>query len=64
MSRKYDLPWHRVINAKGQVAIQEDASFNEQVMSLQAEGVTVTQAGMVDIETFQWHPHGEIISTN
>jgi methylated-DNA-protein-cysteine methyltransferase related protein len=64
MSRKYDLPWHRVINAKGQVAIQEDASFNEQVMSLLAEGVTVSQSGMVDIETFQWHPHGEMISAN
>lgn len=64
MSRKYALPWHRVINAKGQIAIQEDAFFNEQAMSLQAEGVAVSQIGMVDLETFQWYPHEEMIREN
>lgn len=64
MSRKHNLPWHRVINAKGQVAIQQDASFNEQVISLQAEGVNVSETGMVDLEKFQWYPGGEMINGN
>ena len=30
MSKKHRLPWHRVINAKGQIALQDDESYNEQ----------------------------------
>lgn len=56
MSRKHNLPWHRVINAKGQIAIQEDDSYNEQWMSLEAEGVQVGLNGVIDLRRYQWHP--------
>ena len=56
MSRKHRLPWHRVINAKGQIALQEDESYNEQWMSLEAEGVQVGLNGVIDLEKYQWHP--------
>lgn len=59
MSRKYRLPWHRVINAKGQIALQDDESYNEQWMSLEAEGVLVGLNGMIDLEKYQWHPRAE-----
>lgn len=26
MSAKYDLPWHRVVNAKGEIALRDDES--------------------------------------
>ncbi|MBO0960989.1 MGMT family protein [Neobacillus sp. MM2021_6] len=56
MSQKHHLPWHRVINAKGQIAIQEDDSYNEQWMSLEAEGVQVGLNGVIDLRRYQWHP--------
>jgi len=56
MSRKHHLPWHRVINAKGQIALQEDESYNEQWMSLEAEGVHVGLNGVIDLKKYQWHP--------
>jgi methylated-DNA-protein-cysteine methyltransferase-like protein len=56
MSRKHHLPWHRVINAKGQIAIQDDASYNEQVLSLESEGVEVGIHGVIDLEKYQWRP--------
>ncbi|MFZ7946782.1 MGMT family protein [Neobacillus sp. 19] len=56
MSRKHRLPWHRVINAKGQIAIQEDESYNEQWMSLEAEGVQVGLNGVIDLKKFRWEP--------
>lgn len=27
MSSKYSLPWHRVINAQGEIAVKDDESF-------------------------------------
>ncbi|MEH7439348.1 MGMT family protein [Neobacillus drentensis] len=56
MSKKHRLPWHRVINVKGQIALQEDESYNEQVLSLEAEGVEVGLGGVIDLEKYQWRP--------
>ncbi|MCM3567286.1 MGMT family protein [Neobacillus mesonae] len=61
MSRSHRLPWHRVVNAKGVIAIQDDESRSEQWMSLEAEGVEVGLHGVIDLEKYQWHPEGEEI---
>jgi methylated-DNA-protein-cysteine methyltransferase related protein len=56
MSEKHHLPWHRVINAKGQIAIQNDESYHEQMMNLEIEGVAVGLKGTIDLAKYQWHP--------
>jgi methylated-DNA-protein-cysteine methyltransferase related protein len=56
MSKKYHLPWHRVINAKGQVAIKDEATYNEQILNLEAEGVEVGIHDQIDLEKYQWNP--------
>ena len=56
MSKKYHLPWHRVINAKGQIALQDDESYQEQRLSLEAEGVEIGLNGVIDLERYQWMP--------
>lgn len=53
MSRKYNLPWHRVINAQGKVSIQDEESFMLQIMFLQSEGVEVSEVGYVDLTQYQ-----------
>lgn len=53
MSRIYHLPWHRVINAKGQIAIKDEEQFNEQRLSLEAEGVEVDDKGRVDLKKYR-----------
>lgn len=53
MSRKHHLPWHRVINAKGQIAMKDEAKFNEQRLSLEAEGIEVNNAGKVDLMKYR-----------
>jgi methylated-DNA-protein-cysteine methyltransferase related protein len=52
MSRKHRLPWHRVVNSKGQIALQGD----EQFFLLESEGIEIGLGGMIDLEKFQWHP--------
>ncbi|QHS21648.1 MGMT family protein [Virgibacillus sp. MSP4-1] len=53
MSKKYQLPWHRVINARGQVAVKGEEAFFDQVTSLRAEGVEVSGKGIIDLEKYQ-----------
>jgi methylated-DNA-protein-cysteine methyltransferase related protein len=56
MSKKYKLPWHRVINAKGQVALRDEASYQEQILILESEGVEIGLKDEINLELFQWHP--------
>jgi methylated-DNA-protein-cysteine methyltransferase related protein len=56
MSRKHELPWHRVINAQGQIALRDEESFEEQRLNLEMEGVNVGLQGKIDLERFQWNP--------
>lgn len=59
MSRKHRLPWHRVINTKGQIALKDEESYNEQLWALQGEGVEVGLRGVIDLEKYQYHPGQE-----
>ncbi|KAB7704820.1 DNA methyltransferase [Bacillus aerolatus] len=52
MSKKYKLPWHRVVNAKGEIAVPNDESRELQRMLLEAEGVSFTKDGRVNLEQF------------
>ena len=50
MSAKYNLPWHRVINAKGEIVIaDEEAAYSQKAM-LEAEGVYFSANGRVDLK--------------
>jgi methylated-DNA-protein-cysteine methyltransferase related protein len=56
MSRKHQLPWHRVVNSKGKIALQDDASYHEQLLSLESEGIEVGLNGVIDLAKYQYHP--------
>ena len=53
MSKKYKLPWHRVVNAKGEISIQDDASCVMQILLLQSEGVEMAERGRVNLSKYQ-----------
>ena len=54
-SRKENLPWHRVINARGTISLT-GAGFDEQKALLEAEGVAVDGRGVIDLEKYGWRP--------
>lgn len=56
MSRKYDLPWHRVINKKGKISLPEHNGYFEQRMLLVQEGVVFDDNDRVDLDTYLWNP--------
>lgn len=55
-SGKHGLPWHRVINSKGVIALKPGTGFEEQVMRLVDEGVRVGRDGEIDLKKYQWKP--------
>jgi methylated-DNA-protein-cysteine methyltransferase-like protein len=51
------IPWHRVINAGGEISLRSGFSFeNLQRGLLEREGVQFDAAGRVSLERFQWKP--------
>ncbi len=54
--RRLKLPWHRVINAQGKIALPKNSpGYQRQIELLRAEDVTVV-SGRVDMEKFRWQP--------
>lgn len=50
-----DVPWHRVINAKGEISPRSAGDSHElQRHLLEAEGVALSLAGRVDLRRFGW----------
>lgn len=56
MSKKHRLPWHRVINSKGEIGIQENESLQEQIFSLESEGVEIQSNRRIDLKKYQYIP--------
>lgn len=54
MSSKYDLPWHRVINVKGEIALKDEAAAMNQRDMLEHEGIVVSLGGRVDLTEYQY----------
>jgi methylated-DNA-protein-cysteine methyltransferase-like protein len=49
------VPWHRVVNAKGEVSPRTSGDSHElQRMLLEAEGVVFSLGGKLDLKLYQW----------
>lgn len=54
MSRKHNLPWHRVINIKGFISLPKYSGYYEQKARLQSEGIEFDEKDRVDLEKYLW----------
>ena len=54
------LPWHRVVNAKGEISPRREGRDAEvlQRLRLQRERVRFDARGRVSLERFRWRPKG------
>ncbi|MCP4129408.1 MAG: MGMT family protein [bacterium] len=55
MSKKYALPWHRVINAAGKISLPSPDDYERQKKLLEQEGVLFSHDDSVDLERFHWN---------
>lgn len=56
MSSKYELPWHRVVNAKGEIAIKDEEGSFEQKQRLEDEEVVFASEYKVDMGASRYEP--------
>ncbi len=54
-SDEFGLPWHRVVNAKGHIALTGDGA-RVQRAALTSERVRVNPDNGIDLARFQWRP--------
>ncbi|MCJ7691509.1 MAG: MGMT family protein [Clostridiaceae bacterium] len=55
LSEKYKLPWHRVVNVKGEIAIKDYESRNLQKEFLESEGIIFTNHNTINLNEFRYH---------
>jgi len=53
MSEKHSLPWHRVVNIRGEIAVPDEDSKELQRMLLRGEGVKFLADGRIDLAQFE-----------
>lgn len=58
MSKKYNLPWHRVVNAKGKIVISDEETAYEQCRLLKEEQIVIEDQ-QINLEKYQWKPLNE-----
>ena len=54
MSEKYHLPWYRVINSAGEIALPSIEGKDHQKRLLEQEGVRVSDGYKIDLNEFLW----------
>lgn len=52
-----DVPWHRVVNGRGEVSPRAEPLYEPlQRALLAAEGVVLDRRGRIDLDRFRWEP--------
>lgn len=59
MSRAHSLPWHRVVNAKGEIALGDAEGRYTQMTLLEMEGVLVGPDGRIRLSEWRYDPEEE-----
>lgn len=61
MSNKYELPWHRVINAQGGVSLRDKETHLSQEELLKSEGVVFSGNGKINLDLYRYDPEAETL---
>jgi len=52
-----DVPWHRVVNARGEISLRSDSGPDKRQMQLlRREGVVFDKDKRIALSRFQWRP--------
>jgi methylated-DNA-protein-cysteine methyltransferase-like protein len=56
MSTAHALPWHRVVNSKGEIALSDEESRFTQRHLLEEEGIVFDRSGRIDLDAYRHEP--------
>jgi methylated-DNA-protein-cysteine methyltransferase related protein len=49
-----NVPWHRVVNARGQISLRPTNGYHEQRMRLKEEGIKFDREGKINLTKYVW----------
>jgi len=49
-----NVPWHRVVNARGEISLRPTTGYHEQSARLKTEGVRFNREGKIDLAKYGW----------
>lgn len=55
MSHKHNLPWHRVINARGKISLPPSRGYELQKALLESEGIRFSKSDTIDLNVYLWN---------
>ena len=55
-SRKDKLPWHRVVNREGRIALKPNYGYEIQKELLRKEGIKFDKNDTIDFDRYLWSP--------
>ena len=59
------VPWHRVINARGEISERSKPGYKEyQRLLLEDEGIEFDARGCIPLSRYQWLPEDSLISSS
>lgn len=58
-SEKHDLPWHRVVNRYGKIAMRSVDGYEIQKILLEKEGIQFDHEDRIDLNRFLWTPEAD-----
>jgi len=53
-SEKEELPWHRVINRKGEISLKPGAGYEKQKELLEREGIVFDNKDRINLDQYLW----------
>ena len=53
-SEKDELPWHRIVNRKGNISLRKGYGFELQYQLLKQEGIHFNENDSIDLEKYGW----------
>jgi len=56
--RDDSIPWHRVVNARGEISPRTDGSPGDEIqrLRLESEGIAFDNHGRIQLDRYRWHP--------
>ncbi|MBD3255657.1 MAG: DNA methyltransferase [Candidatus Lokiarchaeota archaeon] len=53
-SKKYHLPWYRIVNNKGKISLPKGKGYHRQKKLLEQEGILFQEDDVIDLSKFKW----------
>ncbi|MCD4721587.1 MAG: MGMT family protein [Desulfobacula sp.] len=52
MSKKHNLPWHRIVNSKGKISLKPSQGYELQKALLESEGIKFSKHDTIDLKYY------------